>query len=209
MRLARRARKARSHRAETIRTRENQVLGLTAKEGMNDSKTKLQIGKGYRENEPGIVTTIHAKGVLMGRPSAFWGRIMEACPVTRPRATSAPFLGVTDRWCSNRTLRKLPRTELRVAQKGHRGLMGKCMMNMCETNIDVGWCLEEGGEGRWKRFAEETSSGCGAGRSGLGLSDVGALAPWDFMRHLNFIPLPFLFQPLLRYSTALLILPFF
>jgi hypothetical protein len=167
MRLARRARKARSHRAETIRTRENQVLGLTAKEGMNDSKTKLQIGKGYRENEPGIVTTIHAKGVLMGRPSAFWGRIMEACPVTRPRATSAPFLGVTDRWCSNRTLRKLPRTELRVAQKGHRGLMGKCMMNMCETNIDVGWCLEEGGEGRWKRFAEETSR-LGAGRGVVG-----------------------------------------
>jgi hypothetical protein len=74
---------AKSHRAETIRTRENQVLGLTAKKGMNGSKTKLQIGKGYRENEPGIVTTIHAKGVLMGRPSDFWGSIMETCPVTR------------------------------------------------------------------------------------------------------------------------------
>ena len=111
-------------------------------------RQNCKIGKGYRENEPGIVTTIHAKGVLMGRPSAFWGRIMEACPVTRPRATSAPFLGVTDRWCSNRTLRKLPRTELRVAQKGHRGLMGMWMMNMCETNIDVGWCLERREDGR-------------------------------------------------------------
>jgi hypothetical protein len=38
---------------------------------MNDSKTKLQTGKGYRENEPGIVTTIPAKGVLMGRPEHF------------------------------------------------------------------------------------------------------------------------------------------
>jgi hypothetical protein len=82
---------AKSHRAETIRTRENQVLGLTAKEGMNDSKTKLQIRKGYRENEPGIVTTIHAKGVLMGRPSDFWGSIMEACPVTRPESHISPI----------------------------------------------------------------------------------------------------------------------
>jgi hypothetical protein len=73
---------AKSHRAETIRTRENQVLGLAAKEGMNDSKTKLQIGKGYSKNEPRIVTTIHAKGALMGRPSDFWSSIVEACPVT-------------------------------------------------------------------------------------------------------------------------------
>jgi hypothetical protein len=89
-------------------------------------------------------------------------------------------------------------------------LMGKCMMNMCETNIDVGWCLEGGRGGKMEEVRRrDQQAGCGAGRSGLGLSDVGALAPWDFMRHLNFIPLPFLFQPLLRYSTALLILPFF
>jgi hypothetical protein len=82
--------------------------------------------------------------------------------------------------------------------------------------LDGAWRREEG---RWKRLAEDQQAGCGAGRGAqVGLSfpmwgpgGLGTLAPWDFMRHLNFIPLPFLFhfQPLLRYSNALLILPFF
>jgi len=54
-------------------------------------RQNCKIGKGYRENEPGIVTTIHAKGVLMGKPSDFWGRIVEACPVTRAESHISPI----------------------------------------------------------------------------------------------------------------------
>jgi hypothetical protein len=48
---------------------------------------------------------------------------------------------------------------------------------------------EEGREGKMEEVRRrDQQAGCGAGRGGLGLSEVGALAPWDFMRHLNFIP---------------------